>query len=66
MKYLVIGASGFIGSAVYDYCVREGLGVYGTSHSQKKRSEFISFDQLEMYLSLFFYLAQRLSLKTLR
>ena len=45
MRYLIIGASGFIGSEIYDYCVSQHLSVYGTFFKNRTREVFHYFDQ---------------------
>ncbi len=51
MKYLIIGASGFIGSSIYNYCRLNGLEVYGTCYRNNKGNSFIEFDQTHESLS---------------
>ncbi len=42
--YLIIGASGFIGKHIYDYCIKEGIDVLGTYYSHPDKPEWIKFD----------------------
>ena len=42
--YLIIGASGFIGSHLYSYCKRNGIHVAGTYYSHSFVKEWIRFD----------------------
>ncbi len=42
--YFIIGASGFIGSHLYDYCIKKGMDVIGTYYKHFYCSEWIPFD----------------------
>ncbi len=42
--YVIIGASGFIGSHLYEYCRKNEIDVVGTYHKHSCCSEFIPFD----------------------
>lgn len=42
--YLIIGASGFIGSHLYERCKRDGIDVVGTYYIHANNSEWIKFD----------------------
>lgn len=42
--YLVIGASGFIGRHLYDYCKRNGIDVLGTYYKHSYNDEWIQFN----------------------
>jgi len=46
LKFLIIGASGFIGSHVFDYVKEMGFKAVGTQ-SESKRPEFVTFNLLE-------------------
>lgn len=46
MKYLIIGASGFIGGAIYKYCKKLNLEVYGTYRSCYESDNLLRFDQI--------------------
>lgn len=42
--YLIIGASGFIGGHLYDYCRKNRIDVLGTYYTHAYNSEWIRFD----------------------
>ena len=43
-RYLIIGASSFIGEHLYKYCKRKGFNVLGTYYDHPYNSEWIRFD----------------------
>ncbi len=44
MKIIILGASGFIGSHIFNYCVENGIGVIGTYAQSKACDSLIQFD----------------------
>lgn len=57
MQVLIIGASGFIGRHLYQYCKQEDICVVGTYYENKVDKEYIFFD---MYRQSFSSLLERL------
>lgn len=57
MQLLIIGASGFIGRHLYQYCKQEDIYVVGTYYENKVDEEYIFFD---MYRQSFLNLLERL------
>ncbi len=49
MKYLVIGASGFLGCTIYDKLKKQGHQVVGTYCNNQKDDELIHLDLLDLY-----------------
>lgn len=42
--YLIIGASGFIGRHLYNYCKENGIDILGTYYTHSYNEEWIQFD----------------------